>query len=103
MCFPIHDCPHDYWRFTPEAFKSILKPFSNSFVGFQGVNLFPHTIVGVGFKGDIPSLTEFQKMYDRWQKTGSQSIVNLGVNLIPPAFMPISLEILSLVTRLKRP
>ncbi len=26
MNFPIHDYPYDYWRFTPEAFKSILKP-----------------------------------------------------------------------------
>jgi ubiquinone/menaquinone biosynthesis C-methylase UbiE len=23
MDFPIHDYPYDYWRFTPEAFKSI--------------------------------------------------------------------------------
>ncbi len=102
MCFPIHDCPHDYWRFTPEAFKSILKPFSHSFAGFQGVKTFPHTIVGIGFKGDIPSLVEFQKGYDRWQKMGSRSIMNLGINLLPPVLIPIASDLLSLVTRLKR-
>jgi hypothetical protein len=51
MNFPIHDYPYDYWRFTPEAFKSILKPFSSAFVGFAGTDDFPHTVVGIGFKG----------------------------------------------------
>lgn len=27
--FPIHGYPNDYWRFTPEAFKSLLKDFSH--------------------------------------------------------------------------
>lgn len=50
MNFPIHDYPYDYWRFTPQAFKSLLKPFSRVFVGFAGEEKFPHTVVGVGFK-----------------------------------------------------
>jgi SAM-dependent methyltransferase len=50
MNFRIHDYPHDYWRFTPEAFKSLLKPFSDSFVSFVGLEDFPHTVVGIGFK-----------------------------------------------------
>ncbi len=54
MNFPIHDFPYDFWRFTPDAFKSLLKPFTQSFVDFAGDNEFPHTVVGVGFKGTIP-------------------------------------------------
>jgi SAM-dependent methyltransferase len=29
MNFPIHDYPYDYWRYTPEAFKSLLKQFEH--------------------------------------------------------------------------
>jgi len=51
MNFVIHDHPSDYWRFTPEGFKSLLKPFELSLVEAAGEELFPHTVVGVGFKG----------------------------------------------------
>lgn len=56
MNFPIHDHPHDYWRFTPQAFASILKPFDTVLTEYAGEELFPHTVVGVGIKGsDVPS------------------------------------------------
>jgi SAM-dependent methyltransferase len=29
MRFPIHEHPYDYWRFTPEAFRSLLKALSS--------------------------------------------------------------------------
>jgi SAM-dependent methyltransferase len=69
MDFPIHDFPYDYWRFTPEAFKSILKPFTGCFVGFAGKKDFPHTVVGVGFKGTIPPQTALVERYESWQKS----------------------------------
>jgi SAM-dependent methyltransferase len=43
MNFPIHDYPNDYWRFTPEGFKSLLKNFSYSFVDAVGPSGF-HTL-----------------------------------------------------------
>ncbi len=49
MQFPIHDYPHDYWRFTPQAFRSLLRPFAGVLVGWQGEARFPHTVVGIGF------------------------------------------------------
>lgn len=69
MCFPIHDYPHDYWRFTPEAFRSLLKPFSHSIVAAAGESLFPHTVVGIGFKGQVAGmdLAGLQKELDGWQ------------------------------------
>ena len=102
MNFPIHDYPHDYWRFTPEAFKSILRPFSSSFVGFQGSKHFPHTVVGIGFKGDMPSLTEFTTKYDKWRKDDYKSIRQLVINLTPPIFLPLIAGLYRIVTGLTR-
>ena len=102
MNFPIHDYPHDYWRFTPEAFKSILRPFSSSFVGFQGSKHFPHTVVGIGFKGDRPPLTEFTTKYDKWRKDDYKSIRQLVINLTPPIFLPLIAGLYRIVTGLTR-
>jgi SAM-dependent methyltransferase len=74
MNFPIHDYPYDYWRFTPEGFKSLLKPFNSCFVDFAGDERFPHTVVGVGLKGAAPKnqvddfLIKFQVWKKRWYK-----------------------------------
>lgn len=89
MNFPIHDYPYDYWRFTPEAFKSILKPFSKSFVGFQGNENFPHTIVGIGSKNYTLSLTKFIEKYTAWREADKKSIRQIVLKLTPPIFVPI--------------
>lgn len=70
MNFPIHDYPHDYWRFTPEAFRSLLKPFSHTVVVAAGESLFPHTIVGVGFKGPVDGLdlSGFRREMEAWER-----------------------------------
>lgn len=70
MNFPIHDYPFDYWRFTPEAFKSLLGPFAFSFVGFAGEENFPHAIVGIGFKGSITEngIDEFKRRFEHWKR-----------------------------------
>lgn len=67
MKFPIHDHPYDYWRFTPEGFASLLRPFAHAFVGYAGDQDLPHTVVGLGFKGEQPDLSQFQKEYAAWQ------------------------------------
>ena len=53
MHCPIHD-NHDYWRFTPEGFESLLKPFASCFVKTEGNPNFPHTVLGVGCRGKLP-------------------------------------------------
>jgi SAM-dependent methyltransferase len=66
--FPIHDYPNDYWRFTPEGFKSLLKRFNHSFVGSFGLTVeSPQTIVGIGFKGNPPPLDDFMIHYQNWE------------------------------------
>lgn len=67
MLCKIHDYPYDYWRFTPEGLKSLLKPFSNCFVSYAGQKKFPHTIVGLGFKGETPPLEKFTSAFENWQ------------------------------------
>jgi SAM-dependent methyltransferase len=70
MNFPIHDHPNDYWRFTPEGFKSLLKNFSYWFVDAIGDECFPHTVVGLAFKDSVPkgSLNGFTEEFTRWKE-----------------------------------
>ena len=67
--FPIHDYPHDYWRFTPEGFRSLLKEFEHSIVASYGESeVSPQTIVGVGFKTTPPDLAKFTGALEKWEK-----------------------------------
>jgi hypothetical protein len=84
MCYP-----YDYWRFTPEAFRSLLKPFKGVYVGSQGSRSFPHTVVGVGFKGDTTYSADFAYKCERWQKSDIKSIRQLILKLTPPVALPV--------------
>ena len=67
--FPIHDHPNDFWRFTPEGFKSLLNPFATSFVGSFGREPEnPQTVVGVGFKQEVSLPERFFEDYAKWEK-----------------------------------
>jgi SAM-dependent methyltransferase len=70
MRFPIHEHPHDYWRFTPEAFRSLLKGFEFSWADFAGEPDFPHTVVGLGAKAaiDPDALSRFLARYEPWKE-----------------------------------
>lgn len=67
MRFPIHASPYDYWRFTPEGFKSLLQDFPQVFVGFAGDEDFPKEIVAIAAKRDSLELGAFMKQYRLWQ------------------------------------
>lgn len=75
MNFPIHDHPHDYWRFTPEAFAGLLRLFPSSFVSYAGEPDFPHTVVGIGFKGSVSrdAMSEFATRCELWQQHWSNA------------------------------
>jgi len=68
MNYPIHDS-HDYWRFTPEAFHTLLKGFPLSFVEFAGDPSFPPVVVGIGVKGRLrPETVDLlQSRLARWK------------------------------------
>jgi SAM-dependent methyltransferase len=66
--FPIHSFPNDYWRFTPEGFRSLLKPFPTCFAGSYGLRPeSPRTVVGIGLKGQTMN-PAFAHDYANWQK-----------------------------------
>ncbi|MHA1756885.1 MAG: methyltransferase domain-containing protein [Promethearchaeota archaeon] len=68
MNFPIYDYPNDYWRFKAAAFKSLFRKFNYSFVDFVGKKTFPHTIIGIGFKGQNNITSEFLRKIEIWKK-----------------------------------
>lgn len=93
MNFAIHDYPSDYWRFTPEGFKSLLQPFPSSFVGFTGVPIFPDYVVGIGFKGEMPPLQMFEAHYHAWKiKPPFKEALR---KFIPPILIPYIKSLLS--------
>lgn len=99
MKFPIHDFPYDYWRFTPEAFRSILKPFESSFVGIAGEELFPHTVVGIGFKGASQLPVAWDEAFRQWQvaafdDTQESRPKKLLRSLIPPILLEMRRRLL---------
>jgi SAM-dependent methyltransferase len=51
MFFPIHAHPWDFWRFTPEGFELLLRPFESKLVVAQGWDLMPEGVFGIGVKG----------------------------------------------------
>jgi SAM-dependent methyltransferase len=51
MFMPIHAHPWDYWRFTPEGFDLLLRPFESRYVAAQGWHLMPEGVFGIAVKG----------------------------------------------------
>lgn len=69
MNFPIHDYPNDYWRFTPEAFASLLRPFTFAHVVSGGDPIFPHTVAGIACKGPVDPATaaHLRQQLEHWR------------------------------------
>jgi hypothetical protein len=73
MLFVIHGYPSDYWRFTPEGFRTLLAPFDDAWVAGIGHPDLPTQVVGIGAKGrnlelslqDFPSLVAAQEQWER--------------------------------------
>lgn len=95
MNFPIHHYPKDYWRFTPEGMRSLLKSFALSFVSSCGESWFPHLVIGVGFKDKetAKDLTKFEAQIERWRKKWRNpyqgNLKESWKQCLPPAFSRI--------------
>lgn len=77
--FFIHATPNDFWRFTPDGFRSLLKPFAFSHVGYYGRDIFPHTLVGIGFKGRVPDLTRYYELYAKWSADQTRLVEKISL------------------------
>lgn len=78
MIFGIHNQP-DYWRFSPEGFKSLLKPFQKTFICYAGEKEFPHIVIGIGWKGynpiEVSVLNNFIVGYEEWKKNQAMVLI----------------------------
>jgi SAM-dependent methyltransferase len=94
MNFPIHNFPEDYWRFTPEGFKSLLRIFPVFFVDSVGNSTFPHTVVGIGRKSPVQdSMDEFKDRIFIWKQhydlTSTERWKKFLKLFVPPLFLQI--------------
>ena len=53
MCFPYHDEPHDYWRFTVHGVRHMLSDFSTVKVRSRGPQRLPFTTLAIAQKDDL--------------------------------------------------
>lgn len=51
--FRVHDYPSDYWRLTPSCLSRLFAPLAGTIVGWQGVEDYPHTVLGIGVKSPV--------------------------------------------------
>jgi hypothetical protein len=73
MLFGIHGYPSDYFRFTPEGFRSLLSGFEQVWVAGLGDPEIPTQVLGVGTHGrpldlsleHLPTLAAAQQRWDR--------------------------------------
>lgn len=87
MLFGIHAYPSDYFRFTPEALRSMLaQGFDDVWAAGVGHPGFPSQVLGVGVKGRklgdldaLPVLREAQQTYEQGRGT-----VRVGIFNYPP-------------------
>ena len=77
--FFIHATPNDFWRFTPDGFRSLLKKFQHSHVGYYGRDIFPHTLVGIGHKGQTINLDNYMKRYLEWSKQQTRTVEKISL------------------------
>ena len=82
----IHAFPSDYWRFTTQGIRVLLAPFSSAWVGYAGVRDFPHTVLGIGFKGETPAMDDFVLQYKYWQS--HQSFFDAAIQFLPVGVVP---------------
>lgn len=104
--FRIHDSPADYWRFTPDGLRSLLKPFSFVFVGSVGRESFPHTVVAIGVKGSNAigaSLNRFLPRFEEWKKAWKnpkgKSWKDTAYLFIPPILLGLDRRVVKLFRR----
>lgn len=86
MNFKIHEYPHDYWRFTPEGFRSLFHQFETVLVEWVGIAEHPHTVVAAACKGHLAPATieAFSAEVKLWKQGPWEKPPSLGRRLLPP-------------------
>lgn len=68
MLCEIHGYPHDYWRFTPQGFATLLEQFAVQRVYYDAPEKYPRSVFGIGIKGAIHEAA-LTKLDDRYSAT----------------------------------
>jgi SAM-dependent methyltransferase len=58
--FHVHAYPHDYWRFTPEAFDTLLEAYPTRVLGWHGPDRRPLNVWAAAFGPEAKAPTEAQ-------------------------------------------
>jgi hypothetical protein len=53
----VHAHPWDFWRFTPEGFDHVLRPFETRLTFGYGMDVLPEGVQAVAVKGPHPGLS----------------------------------------------
>lgn len=84
--FPVHAYPDDYFRFTASGFQSLLRSYDSVVVTACGLERLPHTVVGMGSKGPLPSDMEatIRREVESWKRKGSRTWKETVLDVCPP-------------------
>jgi SAM-dependent methyltransferase len=84
--FPIHRFPADYWRFTADGIRALLKDFPRSHAQEGGLRLFPHTTVGLAGGADLDAARwqGYVGAVDEWLKHGANTWKERTLASLPP-------------------
>lgn len=74
--FHVHSYPHDYWRFTPEAFESLLEPYPTRILGWHGperpaAERVGHRVRSRGEDADAGAIRDVPRETDRVREGGA--------------------------------
>jgi SAM-dependent methyltransferase len=58
--FRIHEFPHDYWRFTPAAYETLLEDYPSKIIGWHGARNRPANVWAVACREKRPPITAAQ-------------------------------------------
>jgi SAM-dependent methyltransferase len=80
--FHVHAYPHDYWRFTPEAFDSLLEKYPTRVLGWHGPDRRPLNVWAAAFReqAKVPNAEQLEK-YGRLLRTYAKEPLGLGRRL----------------------
>lgn len=98
--FFIHATPNDFWRFTPDGFRSLLKHFNHQHIGYYGPDIFPHTLVGLGFKGVVPDMRAYLDRYKMWSEAQTRMVEKISLQDMREAIARADSEIDNKLTAL---
>lgn len=55
--FRIHQFPHDYWRFTPAAYETLLESYPSKIIGWHGPKNRPANVWSIAFREGRAAIT----------------------------------------------